>query len=481
MPDVNSTVTTLQGAPSSRIPLANFFALGAGELLSRAVAFVVTATLARRLGTEGFGALGFATAITTYLLVVPNLALQDLGGRAASRDAASVERIRGSVTRVRLLFGAVGVVAAFALALVLPGSATVRMLVVLNGLAVLPVALNSAWAYKAVERTRAVGVSLVLVQIVSLAGVLLLVTGRGDILRVPMIQAAGELIAALFLMGMAGGRWTAGSLQDGLQIVRGAGTIVVNRMLRAVIVVADLVLLGLMVDGAQVGLYSAAYRICFLLTAIAASAHVVFQPALLRAHSDSAVASRALTDALWMSWTIGAPLVTGGIVLAPDLLAFLFGEPYREGGTALRILLFSTLLLYMHGTMQAAFLARNMLALQTRIIGAAALLNVALNMMLIATIGIEGAATATAAAEALLLIATSVVLWKWHWRPDLRVLWKPLVSVGAMVICLWLGPHTWWLPARIALAGGAYAASLLLIGGMPRGFLPLRTPRSSVQ
>ncbi|HKC86281.1 MAG TPA: oligosaccharide flippase family protein, partial [Blastocatellia bacterium] len=44
----------------------NIFSLASGELLSRAIAFLATAYLARKLDPAGFGIIGFAAAFYTY-------------------------------------------------------------------------------------------------------------------------------------------------------------------------------------------------------------------------------------------------------------------------------------------------------------------------------------------------------------------------------------------------------------------------------
>ena len=455
---------------ATRLPLRNFVALGSGELAARAIAFLVTATLARRLGTEGFGQLGFATAIASYLLLVPNLALQDLGARAVSRDPSHASVILGSVTRVRLLAGMGGALALVLLAALLPLAGDVRALLMLNALVVIPIALNASWVEKAMERSRAVGLALVTTQTVFVLAVMVLVHGPADLLRVPPIQAAAELVGAMWLLRGLRRAVRDGSLSHGLAVLRGAGAMIATRLLRAVIVTADIVLLGFLVAGEQVGLYSAAYRVCFLLTAIASSAHVVFQPRIMRAHDDAVAASRVLTDAVWMSFALGAPLVAGGIFVAGDLLALLFGEPYRSAAPAFRLLLLSIGVLFLHGCMQAAFVARHRMPVQTGITAAAAVLNVALNLLLIAPLGIVGAAIATLAAEVLILVATIVILWRWRWRPAARVLRRPALATALMLAVLAGLPTDWPVLVRIAIGAILYIIGLGALGGLPPQF-----------
>lgn len=92
-----------EAAPAG-IPFGNFFSLGAGEVGSRCIAFLATAILARRVGTEGFGILGLAFALTSYLLIVPGAGLQDLATREVAHRPKDASRLAAGVLRFRLIW-----------------------------------------------------------------------------------------------------------------------------------------------------------------------------------------------------------------------------------------------------------------------------------------------------------------------------------------------------------------------------------------
>ena len=64
--------------------LENFLSLGSGIVISRAIAFIGTTYLARRLGVYGFGVIGFATAVCSYFA----LALRTGFGPMVTREVA---------------------------------------------------------------------------------------------------------------------------------------------------------------------------------------------------------------------------------------------------------------------------------------------------------------------------------------------------------------------------------------------------------
>ena len=75
-----------ESPPGSRSVLENFLALGSGIVVSKAVAFIGTAYLARRLGVYGFGVIGFATAVCSYFAIALRGGFGPMGTRQVARQ-----------------------------------------------------------------------------------------------------------------------------------------------------------------------------------------------------------------------------------------------------------------------------------------------------------------------------------------------------------------------------------------------------------
>jgi O-antigen/teichoic acid export membrane protein len=445
----------------------NFFALAGGEVTSRAVGFLATALLARRLGADEFGVLGLAFAVTSYFMV-PGIGLQDLAAREVAKHPADAARLASSITRVRLLSAVGLVLLAGLIAAVLPKPPLVRSVVALSALVLIPTAGNVGWMYKALERPNAVSASLLFGQLVLLGGIVAFVHGSQDVLRVPVLQTVSEVAAALLLASAMRGGWKDGSIREGIVALRGATAALVARYLRALTVTADVVLLSFLGTDREVGLYTAAYRICFMLTAIAASAHVVFLPAQTRSRSDAVEGGAVLGRALGLAWLAGAPLVIGGILVAPDLLAFVFGEQYRSAGPALQLLLASTGLLFVHGVMRNVLLVQNRLRTDARINAVAAFGNIGANLFVIPKYGPAGAALVMVATDAAILIGNVAAIRWAGWRVSLRPFLAPTLAASAMAAVLYVLPHSLHVTVQVACGGAVYVLCLALSGNLSR-------------
>lgn len=159
----------------------------------------------------------------------------------------------------------------------------------------------------------------------------------------------------------------------------------------------DIVLLGVLASAGDVGVYrvawSASLPVVFTLTGV----NLVVAPYFARAHAEDNL-PQLQRLATWSARVAGAVAVPAAMVLilfGGDILAFVFGEEYRAGGTALALLALGQLVNVAAGSVGTIL---NMTGHErdTMVgVGVAAAVNLLLNVVLIPIYGINGAATAT--------------------------------------------------------------------------------------
>ena len=228
-------------------------------------------------------------------------------------------------------------------------------------------------------------------------------------------------------------------------------------------------LLGFLLGERAVGLYTAPYRICFLLYAIALAIHMSYLPVLSRAATRSmeeiaGIAGRSVE----LSSAISAPMVVGGIILSGPLLKTVFGQGYSEGAGALSLLILSMGFLFIHVAIHNILLVCHRMKTEMWITGIAAGLNVILNIIFIPRFGIIGAAFTTALAEGLILLIGFITVNKIGVRLSLRPVSRPLLAscvMGASLMAL--GPG-WGFAARIGIGFVIYVTVLAGLKGIPQ-------------
>ena len=179
-----------------------------------------------------------------------------------------------------------------------------------------------------------------------------------------------------------------------------------------ILVQADVMMLGILVDEKAAGLYTVASRIATLLVLALASVNAILQPIA------SALYSNQKFEELQRIVSLGATAVfvislLGCFVLyfGADYMHLIFGDEFRETDDLLRILIIGQLVNAFAGP---AVLLLNMTKHQrdaARIMAVGAVLNLVLNVMFITWMGTPGAAVATATTTVLWNVAAAYVAW----------------------------------------------------------------------
>lgn len=446
----------------------NVLSLGGGEILARIVAFFATAYLARVLGPEGFGLVGFATAVCSYLALT-NLALNDIGTREVARTPRDAGSLGTSVILIKLVLAIVGwliLALAFPL-LALPEEA--RPVILLTGLMLFAMAIDSTWILKGLEQSGLVGMAQVFGQLLFVAMVFLLVDSPVDIAFAPLAQFVGEFTAALLLSAWI---FRAGrpriNWHRGWGVLRAAGFLIASRLFRALIFSFDVLLLGLLLTQQDVGLYTAPYKVVFLLLAVATTIYTAYLPAYTRAvNANDGQLSGLVNRSMELTAVVGVPLAIGGMVLAEPLLALLFGPAYTAGAGAFRWLLLSVALIFIYGGARNVLLVFGRTRTDLAVVATAATANVALNLLLIPRFGIEGAAMVTALSEAFILTAVFWAVRRHGVKIDALRLVCPLLAAAIMAAVLIYAVPGLSLGIKLVVGCTSYFSCLMLFGGLP--------------
>jgi O-antigen/teichoic acid export membrane protein len=222
---------------------------------------------------------------------------------------------------------------------------------------------------------------------------------------------------------------------------------------------ADTLIISLYEPYDEVGLYTLAYRMLELTLVFGTVFLTTTFPLLSQAVADDEPRARRtiqLSTELFVA--LGAPLVVGGLVLAPELVELAAGSEFEDASTPLRILLGAGALAWINGVFGYALIAkdRQLSALWLNV-GALAF-NVALNLALVPVYGIVVAAVVTVASEVLILAGSYVLMRRYFdFFPAPRTLVPALGAAAVMGGLLWVlrdAPVLLLVPLGAAVYGG---------------------------
>jgi O-antigen/teichoic acid export membrane protein len=206
---------------------------------------------------------------------------------------------------------------------------------------------------------------------------------------------------------------------------------------------SDRFLLAALLNNEAVGIYTAGYDlVAHVINLLLVTVNLAAYPLVVRAFEQHGreAAREQLDRNGSLLLLIAIPVTLGFIVLAPQIVALMLGEAFHAGATQLvpwvALAIFMCCIRAFH--FDLAFQLSEKTFYQVWINGGAALVNVALNLLLIPAFGLVGAAYATVIAYGVAL-ALSVLLGRRLFAISLitRDNLKVLLSGAIMVACLW--------------------------------------------
>jgi len=378
------------------------------------LAFAVAATLARLLGPEGYGVYAFALAVLMIIALpaqvgLPHLVVRETAKAQADGDWGLMRGLWRWSNRAVVL--ASGLALAVVVAVLWLTDHSPRRETLIIGAALIPLVALASLRAASLRGLRRVVLGQLPESVIRPFAMLAIVlgatmSGLGARLSEPQAAMAAYVAAAVtaFVVGsamlhrfrpaeMAGAaprtepaEWR----RAVLPLAMIAGLQLVNNQ-------ADIIVLGIFRSDEEVGIYRAVFQMALLVVFGLQAMNQMLQPHFARLYrqGDMARLQRLVTISARAILALALPPVLAFVVFGGELLAWIFGDAYRAGETALAILAVGQL---GKAAMGASLSLLNMTGnerVTARLGVVAVLVNIVLNFILVPLYGGAGAAVAT--------------------------------------------------------------------------------------
>lgn len=437
-----------------------------GEFVSRGIAFLVIVWLANYLGSLEYGALSYAFAVANILVIVADFGLDKYVVKELSRDPSKTEEYAGKLFIIKFFL------AVIYLGLLVLASRLIPALnfyvVMLGGVAIV---LSSTRVYiesffRAHQRMHLEAVSKIFSSVLLATILSYLIYHKESLTNI----AAGYCVASLLSVAIA-------VLIMHTQITRIRIQLVSLRYVNTVLQAAwpfalalafnyvfnylDAAMLGAFGFTKETGIYVAAYKPIFFMTAIGGLVISAFFPKIsqLWKTKDPAI-TNTISQLFRVNMLIAIPLAVGGTILAGPIINLLYNSEYSSGVVVFQILLWSTVMIFFWASFGNSLQACDGEKTYVRGFAWGAVLAIVLNVVLISRYTMVGAAVATLLTQLFLAVYMVIVSRSVFVVPIFKYMWKPLTAALSMGVLLWwLQLELWW-----SVSLGAMIYVLLLYG-----------------
>ena len=397
----------------------NITALFTLQAATYALPLISLPYLTRVLGTENFGRVAFAMALTQYFSVLTDYgfnlsATQHVA--IAKDDEAELSKILNAVVALKLMLCLSG---AFCLAMLLyfvPMLTQDWRLYALAYLAVLGHALFPAWYFQGLERMTAVTACSIVAQLLALLALFASVQDSGDYRTAAALQAAAPLAAGVFAwlilwrsgrlkLCWPGWRYLAQTLQEGWHVFISTAAI-------SLYTTTNIVVLGLLANPQAVAYFAVADKLIKAVHGLTSPLSQAVYPHIARLGAQSRDAALSFIGRL-LRWQSLATLAfsCGLFVLADRVVGMLFGPGFEDSTPVVR---WMAMLPFIVG-LSNVFGVQTMLNFGmrrsfSRILLGSGLINLALLVPLASSYGAEGAAVSVLATELVVVLLMGLSL-----------------------------------------------------------------------
>jgi O-antigen/teichoic acid export membrane protein len=230
------------------------------------------------------------------------------------------------------------------------------------------------------------------------------------------------------------------------------------------------------VSAAEVGIYAAAARAAQVLLLFIISVSLIFSPFVADLHARGDREKLERLYRLLTRWTLAVTIpVFVVLVVTPGSALRLFGGDFAQGRTALMILLLGQLVNVATGAVGFVLIMVGRTGWDLVVYAASVAFDIAAAVLLVPSLGIEGAAVAGATTMALSKVARLYLVWRFiHIQPFdrdyARLLLPTLVALaGGFAAHLAVRGGPWQVDLLVtAVVGSAVYAVVLLLWGLPR-------------
>lgn len=383
------------------------------KIISFTISLLTVAYVARYLGPENLGKLSYAQSFVAIFSVIATLGIDEILMRDIVAHPEKEDVLLGTAFISKLFFGTIAITVSIISAFLFENDTILITLIAITSLSLIfqPINILSTFFNAKVQSKYNAHVAIITAFLIPSLKLLIIFLDKG------VIFFASLLILEMFVTSMYSIVVYTKFLKQSFHSWKFSMEIFASLISRSwpLLLVSlsgyiygriDQIMIQQFIDTTAVGLYDVAVRLTEILGFFPGVLIGSLFPAIVSAHiRDAQEYKKRFTTLIKLCLLISSFLVLATFILSPIIVGILFGAQYQESSSILRIYIWSNIGMVAIVLMQRYFLIenKNMQYLFFSVFGAIS--NIILNMMLIPTYGMYGAAYATLMTFTLVIIA----------------------------------------------------------------------------
>ncbi len=376
------------------------------NIVTLLLGFAYSAYTARYLGPDRYGIISFALALTSLFGFFTDFGLGSLTVREVARDNSLANKFVGNIVLIKLILA----ISTFALIVlvvnVLGYPDGTKWVVYIIASSVFVGAFNSIFSsiFQAFEKIEYVSIGAILNSALMLLGAFIALKWEFGVIGFAFIYLFSSLIVFIYNFSVLSWKFFKPKIYINMDFwkptLKESYSFGLTGLFVSIYWWIAPVMLSYMKGNEAVGWYNAAFRLIIVLLILPTVLNMSLYPVMSQLYISAKDSLRLAYEKYFKYMAIlGMPLGIGTTLLADKIINFLFGDAFASSATILRILVWSAVFLFISSAPSRLLESSNKQLTLTKITGLCALINIALNLIMISYYSYVGASIAAVITE----------------------------------------------------------------------------------
>ena len=443
------------------------------QIIASVCGFVWTILMARYLGVNNYGILGFAVSITGILGIIDDLGISVHIVRHIATNYESAPKYLGNAIPLKIIFAAIKLVLTFIILILLNINIfTILITLMFSVEMIFKSYINTLnGTFQAFEIGKYQGIGITLMNTTTLLFILISIYVDLGLLGISIAYILANLLTFIYEYYVLNKYVVKPKFELDLEFCKRITILslpfAITGILYTVYYSIDLVMLTKLVGDYATGLYNATYKLIGVLNLFYSVYTAVIFPVMSKFYkNDKKLLVISFEKSVKYLMLLMIPLAVGTVFYSLDIIQLIYGNQYDASSSVLSILIWTVCLLFISGAANTLLNASHKETTVTKIYAIAAVFNIVLNFVMIPYFSYNGAAITTVLSDILIVTLQTYVIYKIGNRVNKKLysdLIKIILGSAVLGIALYFLNLNMWIAIPVGIIIYLSAITLLKV------------------
>ncbi|MBQ9026483.1 MAG: flippase [Methanobrevibacter sp.] len=431
------------------------------QIVASVCGFVWTVLMARYLGVDNYGILGFAVSITGILGILDDMGISTHIVRHVSTNYESGPKYLGNAIPLKIIFASIKLILTFIILVLLNINEFTIFITLLFSIEMIFKSFINTFngTFQAFENGKYQGIGITLMNTTTLLFILISIYLDLGLLGVSISYILANTLTFIYEYHVLNKHVIKPKFELDWEFCKKITLLslpfAVTGILYTIYYSIDLVMLTKLVGDYANGIYNATYKLIAVLNLFYSVYTAVIFPVMSKFFkNDKKLLIISYEKSIKYLMLMIIPLAIGTTFYSLDIIQLIYGHEYDAASSVLSILIWTVCLLFISGASNTLLNASHKELTVTKIYAIAALFNIVLNFFMIPYLSYNGAAITTVLSDVLIVILQTYVIYKLGHRPNKKLysdLIKIIIGSGVLGIALYFLNLNMWVAIPVGI------------------------------